>query len=82
MASHPLTLESTWPASTINGIPSVVHGIFDLTCEPDGSVSLSISVGAVGVAPEDCEYTEFVLSPQQADTLAAILASRGPQDSR
>ncbi|MBQ1076430.1 hypothetical protein KBX06_25220 [Micromonospora sp. C31] len=76
MASDPLIFENTWPASTIDGIPAVVHGILDLTCDPDGSVSMSLSVGRVGAAPEDCEYTEFVLSPKQADTLATILASR------
>lgn len=76
MTSDPLIFESTWPASTIDGIPSIVHGVLDLTCDPDGSVFMSLSVGPVGAAPEDCEYTEFVFSPNQAETLAALLASR------
>ncbi|RAN98247.1 hypothetical protein [Micromonospora noduli] len=76
MASDPLIFENTWPASTIDAIPSVVHGNLDLTCDPDGSVFMSFSVGPVGAPPEDCEYTEFVFSPTQADTLATFLASR------
>ncbi|RAO26110.1 hypothetical protein ONO23_05513 [Micromonospora noduli] len=75
MSLDPL-IENTWPASTIDGVPAVVRGIFDLTCDPDGSVTMSFSVGLAGAAPEDCEYTEFVFSPKQADTLATVLAIR------
>jgi hypothetical protein len=76
MSSDPLLFENSWPVSTIDGIPSIAHGILDLTCRPDGSVSMSLGVGSVGAAPEECEYTEFVFSPEQADTLAQVLVTR------
>ncbi|MET7948420.1 hypothetical protein [Micromonospora sp. NPDC005324] len=51
MTSDPLTFENSWPGSTIDGIPSIIHGILDLTCDPDGSVFMSLSVGPLGAGP-------------------------------
>ncbi|MFI7074939.1 hypothetical protein [Micromonospora sediminicola] len=42
----------------------------------DGLAAADVDQACIGAAPEDCEYTEFVFSPEQADTLTTVLAVR------
>lgn len=71
-----LEFQSTWPGTTINGEPGIVSGRMEVSCPPDGGVYLSLAVGAAGAMPEECDYVEFVLSPDQADALASALTTR------
>lgn len=69
-----LTLHSSLPSTTINGEPGIVSGILTVNGSPDGNRSLNLSVGEAGAAPENCEFVEFILSPEQAHALAQALS--------
>ena len=71
-----LTVEESWPVSTIDGEPSIARGSMDVYRRPDGSYFLSTSVGPPGGAPEEHEYGEFVLSAENAAALGAALSGR------
>lgn len=73
MDGDDLTIRNSWPASTIQGEPAVVQGLLSTSKEPDGSCTLSIAVGPVGCGPEECDYTEFVLTPEQTMRLGRRL---------
>ncbi len=77
MMSRPLLeIHSSWPGTTIDGELGIVSGVLQASGEPDGSVCINLIVGATGAAPEECDYVEFVLSPEQADALAHALWTR------
>jgi len=71
-----LVLESSWPGTTIHGEPGIVSGHLGVSADPDGSVLLSLAVGPAGAGAAECDYVEFVLSPDQADALVRVLADR------
>jgi len=71
-----LELRSSWPGTTIDGEPGIVSGTLEVSAAPDGGVYMNLAVGAAGAAPEECDYVEFVLSPEQADALANALSAR------
>jgi hypothetical protein len=76
MSDAVLEIHSSWPGTTIDGEPGIVSGILALSLGPGGSAYLSVTVGAAGAPPEDCDYVEFVLSADQADALARALSTR------
>jgi hypothetical protein len=65
-----LTINSSWPGTTIAGEPGIVSGILTMSGGPDGSRSLHLAIGEDGAPPEECDFVEFVLSAEQAHALA------------
>lgn len=67
-------LTETWPASTIDGEPSIVSGIMGVSRSPGGEFLLNLAVGRAGAPPEECDHVEFVLSAENARALREVLS--------
>jgi hypothetical protein len=69
-----LVIETSWPATTIDGDPGIVSGTLSVNRAADGEFLLNLSVGPPGCAPEDFTYLEFPLSSDHAQALRDALA--------
>jgi hypothetical protein len=61
-----LVIETSWPATTIDGDPGVVSGMLSVSRTVGGEFLLSLSVGPPGGAPENFTYLGFPLSSGHA----------------
>lgn len=68
-----LTIETSWPATTIGGEPGIVSGTLSVSRAADGEFLLNLSVGPPGGAPENFTYLEFPLSADHAQALRNVL---------
>src|SRR5690349_19981864 len=59
---HVLMIETSWPATTIDGEPGIVFGTLSVSRAVGGEFLLNLSVGPPGGAPENFTYLEFPLS--------------------
>ena len=72
-----LELENSWPATTIGGEPGIVSGSMEVSAIPGGGAILNLAVGAAGASAAECDYVDFMLSPDQVGALARALAGYG-----
>jgi hypothetical protein len=61
-----LVIETSWPATTIDGDPGIVSGMLSVSRTVGGEFLLNLSVGPPGGAPENFTYLEFPLSSGHA----------------
>jgi len=69
-----LVIETSWPGTTIDGDPGIVHGSLSISRVAEGGFLLNLTIGPSGGAPEDFDYVEFPLSADHADALSDALA--------
>jgi hypothetical protein len=70
-----LTIDQTWPGTTIDGEPGFVSGSLTVSRSAGGEFLLNLAVGPDGAPPEACDYVEFPLSAAHAKALRDALAS-------
>jgi hypothetical protein len=70
-----LVIAHTWPATSMEGEPSIQSGSMLITRDPDGSALLTGMIGAVGVRAEDCVHFQFPLDPHHVQALLAFLST-------
>ncbi len=68
-----LTIETSWPVTTIGGEPGIVSGTLSVSRAAGGEFLLNLSVGPPGGAPENFTYLEFPLSADHARALRNVL---------
>jgi hypothetical protein len=69
-----LVIETSWPATTIDGAPGIVSGTLSVNRAADGEFLLNLSVGPPGGASGDFTYLEFPLSSDHAQALRDAFA--------
>ncbi|MEV0651318.1 hypothetical protein AB0I28_39335 [Phytomonospora sp. NPDC050363] len=68
-----LTIEESWPGTTIKGEPGIVSGILSLSRMTGGELLLNLAVGPAGGRPEESDYVEFVLAGANLEALRNAL---------
>lgn len=74
MDDEVLTIDATWPGTTIDGEPGFVSGSLTVSRAAGGEFLLNLAVGPYGARPEECDYVEFPLSANHAKALRDALA--------
>jgi hypothetical protein len=75
MDDEVLTIDATWPGTTIDGEPGLVSGSLTVSRAAGGEFLLNLAVGPHRARPEECDYVEFPLSASHAKALRDALAS-------
>jgi hypothetical protein len=73
MDDEVLSINDTWPGTTIDGEPGIVSGTLTVSRSAGGGLVLDLVVGPAHGAAKDCDYVEFPLSPENARALRAAL---------
>jgi hypothetical protein len=74
MYDEVLTIDTDWPATTIDGEPGLVSGSLTVSRAVGGEFLLNLVVGPYGARPEECDHVEFPLSANHAKALRDSLA--------
>jgi hypothetical protein len=75
MDDEVLTIQQSWPGTTIDGEPGLVSGVLTVTRTAGGEFMLNLAVGPHSGTSEECDYVEFPLSAGHAAALRDALAS-------
>jgi hypothetical protein len=75
MDDEVLTIQQSWPGTTIHGEPGLVSGVLTLSRAAGGEFLLNLAVGPLEATAEECDYVEFPLSAGHAKALRDALES-------